>query len=113
MSPKEFEEVDIRAGDEILTIRVPKGTSDEHIKEFVSKQQSVKGPNLGPLGLIPPSFREAVSAEVERPSKTGELPAGVRRFAAQSALPTIGTLGGATLGALTGPLAPVAVPILA
>lgn len=113
----QFEEVDVRQGNEIITLRVPKGTSNQEIKDFLLKEQlpSVKATTeqRGPLGFIPPSFREAMATELERPRGFGELPSGVRRFAAQAALPTLGTLAGGALGALGGPVAPITIPLLA
>lgn len=108
--PKEFENVIIRSGDEIIKVRVPKGTPDDEIKAFISAPSESTMPvaptNQGPLGLVPESFRKGIAEEVSKQSF-------LQRFAGQSGLPIGLAAGGGALGALTGPFAPVAIPVLA
>jgi hypothetical protein len=120
----EFEEVDIRVGEEIQTLRVPKGTSDEDIQSFVRQQSqpdtTIPEPEAlpeGPLGIISPETRADVGQSLEEITSSipviGDLPEGIRSLPVQSALPVLGTAGGVALGLATGPLAPVAVPVFA
>jgi len=119
-----FEKVDVRVDGEILTLRVPKGTSDADIKKFVAQQGAPEPetavatlPRPGPLGIVPPETRAEVGRSLEEITGGiplfGELPEGIRSFPQQLALPTLGTAAGAGLGMLTGPAAPLAVPVLA
>jgi len=108
-----FEEVDVQVGKEILTLRVPAGTSDADITAFVQQQSqpsSAAAPapdGHGPLGIISPQFRQRVQQAQQAPADPlafpAPLPPKVRTMMEQAALPTAGAMTGAVLGAPLGP----------
>jgi len=110
--------------DEIELIALPKekvGPVGNEVSpdEIVSQgqplvpQQQDTAVREGPLGIIPSDFRSFVKESIDRPSGSIDLPRPVRQFALQSSLPIAGATAGGALGLATGPLAPLAVPVLA
>lgn len=101
---REFEEVEVRVGDEILTIRVPKGTPDEVIKQRVRELEArpsqrptpLRGAGTVRIFGVPGTSRAAVRGAVEA------LPAPLR-FAAEAGPSIIGTVAGAAAGGLAAP----------
>ncbi len=106
-----MDEVDVQVGNEVQTFSVPSGMSDADVVKQIQKltraQVAPAGARAiqGPLGVVPKQTRAGVRSEIERLS-------GLQQFGAASALPLIGTGIGTGVGALTGPAAPFAIPLL-